>query len=244
MSQVCDSAAALELFDRVVEQPEPDLRGLCNALYAVQNDNTGVGLMPERARRYLECAEPFGPQNPEILHNGACVLAELGDTQCLHWIEAALRHGFEAPYQLDSRGRILSFEDAYCPEVFEQFAKAVVLPDVFTRTLGQLEKTSAAAVAGGYVEAVRALEEAFEQAGTPLRTLWTGGGDTVHFIATTPAVAQTWTGRAVVHQEDGAPLGSCMPARDTFFEHLGHALGWPRELEVPQGFSARVWREG
>jgi len=56
-----------------------ELRGLNNALYAISDDNTGLGVQPVRARNYLAAAEPWGPKNPAIYYTGACLWQELGE---------------------------------------------------------------------------------------------------------------------------------------------------------------------
>lgn len=75
-----DFAGALKLFDAAMHG-ELDPRACANPLYAVQDDNHHLGVMPERARRYLAVCLPFGPQNPTIFLNGAFVCMELNEPE-------------------------------------------------------------------------------------------------------------------------------------------------------------------
>ena len=73
---------ALRIFDAATTVPwhdDPTLYG--NALWAVQNDNHHLGVMPERARTYVARALPHGPRNPAIYANAICVLHELGERE-------------------------------------------------------------------------------------------------------------------------------------------------------------------
>lgn len=58
-----------------------DARACANPLYAVQDDNHHLGVMPERARRYLAACLPHGPENPAIFLNAAFVFMELGEPE-------------------------------------------------------------------------------------------------------------------------------------------------------------------
>ena len=81
---------ALTLYDAALHVEAPPTEACCNALWAVQNGNSGLGVMPERARRYLARATPFGRQNPAIFLNAVFVALELGD------IDAVLAHTRDA----------------------------------------------------------------------------------------------------------------------------------------------------
>jgi hypothetical protein len=84
------------VFDELIQQENPDVRGLNNALYAISDDNTGLGVQPERARKYLAAAQPWGPKNPAIFYTGACLWQELGKPdKVLEWVELALQHGLK-----------------------------------------------------------------------------------------------------------------------------------------------------
>lgn len=49
----------------------------CNALYALQHDNSGLPINSKRNYAFLEKCLPFGPKNPAIYFNAACVYAEM-----------------------------------------------------------------------------------------------------------------------------------------------------------------------
>ncbi|KYG07458.1 hypothetical protein BE21_29360 [Sorangium cellulosum] len=87
---------ALVLFDALLQVKNPDLATYCNALWAVQDDNTHLGKDPERARRYLAACVPHGPENPAIFYNAACVAIELDDIDAaLGFVRDAVRFGYD-----------------------------------------------------------------------------------------------------------------------------------------------------
>ncbi len=90
--------AAWAAFDHVPSDTW-DSSAHANALWAIQADNSGLGLQPERARKYLEKALPYGTRNPAVFFNAACVFVELGDIPaCLVSIQNAVRF---SSHQLD-----------------------------------------------------------------------------------------------------------------------------------------------
>lgn len=120
-----------------------------NALWAIQADNSGLGVQPERAKKYLEKALPFGTRNPTIFYNAACVFIELGNVPaCLVSIQNAVRFSnhqldeamrseplfaklvgtpkFEAAFDVESvsveRERLRAAQDAERKSIFAQAA--------------------------------------------------------------------------------------------------------------------------
>lgn len=90
------SRDALVLFDTLLQVDNPDRSTYCNALWAVQDDNTHLGEDPARARRYLAACLPHGPENPAIFYNAACVAVELGDIEdALGFVRDAVRYGYD-----------------------------------------------------------------------------------------------------------------------------------------------------
>ncbi len=88
-------ADALLLYDDLVRLPNLTREFYCNALWAVMNDNSALGVMPDRARAYLKECLPYAPANPAIFHNAACVLFELGDRDgVVENVKRASKHGF------------------------------------------------------------------------------------------------------------------------------------------------------
>ena len=74
-------AEALDLIEIAIACPsmhEWQHYGL--ALWVIQESNTKIPLDHARARRFLDACLSHGKKRPEILHNAACVFAELGDT--------------------------------------------------------------------------------------------------------------------------------------------------------------------
>ncbi|MBN9160236.1 MAG: hypothetical protein BGO98_11315 [Myxococcales bacterium 68-20] len=66
-----------------------------NALYAVMDDNHHLGVMPERARRYLERCLPNAPRFPAIFYNASGVWLELGDADAsIACVRDAIRYGY------------------------------------------------------------------------------------------------------------------------------------------------------
>lgn len=86
-------ARALVLFDSGLEgRIHPG--SAANPLFAVQNDNNHLGVVPERSRRYLDRCVPFGPKNPTIFLNAACVAVELGELdEAMALLTKAKAHG-------------------------------------------------------------------------------------------------------------------------------------------------------
>lgn len=88
--------AAIEVFELLIDLPDLTQPTYCNALWAIQSDNNGLPVDPDRARRFLAACVPHGPDNPAIFFNAACVHMELGEhDQVLESIEAAIAHGYD-----------------------------------------------------------------------------------------------------------------------------------------------------
>jgi hypothetical protein len=86
---------ALTLCDALVEVDHQELGAYGIALWAVQDDNTHLGVDEKRARRYLERTTPYGKKTPDIHFNAMFVLLELGDHDAaLEQLKAALAGGF------------------------------------------------------------------------------------------------------------------------------------------------------
>ncbi len=86
---------ALVLYDALLEAGNCDSSTCCNALWAVQDDNTHLGVDRARAEKYLALALPEGPGNPAIFFNACCVLVELGEIERgLDQVRAAVAHGY------------------------------------------------------------------------------------------------------------------------------------------------------
>lgn len=93
--------AAAVLFDGLVGHESSDLSIYNNALYGIMADNTGGDVQPERARKYIDAARPYGPRNPSIFYNIACAEMELGNEDAvLENVKLALEHGYEKPEQM------------------------------------------------------------------------------------------------------------------------------------------------
>ncbi len=99
LAQKGSFAAALVLFDAVVEWPRLPVPAqgtwMGNALWAVQADNNKLRVDAARARRYVTLALAYGPANPAIFFNAACVSSELGDHErALSLISLAAHHRY------------------------------------------------------------------------------------------------------------------------------------------------------
>jgi hypothetical protein len=73
--------AALRIHDHLVEVPLKELPSSAGAqaLLHVQDDEHKMGVMRDRARRYLDHYLPFGPENTGIFLNASFVCVELGE---------------------------------------------------------------------------------------------------------------------------------------------------------------------
>lgn len=68
---------------------------MCNATWAAQVDNNKLALNTARTKRYIERALPFGPVNPSLYFNLACLSFEIDDHPgALRMISLAKKHGF------------------------------------------------------------------------------------------------------------------------------------------------------
>lgn len=98
-------AASLEIFDGLVQLSTVDDYSLNNALYAVADDNSKLGVQEARARRFLDAAAGRGPHNPAIFYTGACLWYELGEREkTFEWIALALQHGYDKPQKIFEEG--------------------------------------------------------------------------------------------------------------------------------------------
>ncbi len=91
---------ALMYYDFLFTIPNLETSNYTNALFAVQNDNTGLPINPERNRNYLKVALPHGSENPAIFFNASAVYLEMGENSnsinCLEQLvvyKSALRKG-------------------------------------------------------------------------------------------------------------------------------------------------------
>ena len=163
-------AEAQTLYDAVIEAEQPPLNACATALWAIQNDNSHLGVLEARARRYLERCLPHGPRNPLVFYNAIGVAFELGDIDAaLAMTRDAVRYGFTpladiredrmlAPLKGDPRF-LAAFDD---PELLE------------TRCRRQLPTSDAAhAVAWAQVfDETRPVAGASEAELTALLDLW------------------------------------------------------------------------
>lgn len=73
-----------------------DLSPYCNALYVLQKDNTGLPVNYELNHLFLEKCLPFGPKNPAIYFNAACLYAEMDDVDAaIECINKAREHNYD-----------------------------------------------------------------------------------------------------------------------------------------------------
>lgn len=63
----------------------------CNALWVLQNDNTGLPVNQKLNQAFLEKCLPFGPKNPAIYFNALCLYVEMNDLDqaftCLKFVK-------------------------------------------------------------------------------------------------------------------------------------------------------------
>ena len=114
---------ALQLFDFLVEIPDLDLTVYNNALWAVMHDNNKLPIDPVRDRKYLKACLPYGPQNPAIFYNAACIYFELGELdKVFENIKLAIKYNYENIEAL--RTEPLFAPIVNDPKFIESFAKA------------------------------------------------------------------------------------------------------------------------
>jgi hypothetical protein len=73
-----------------------DLSPYCNALYVLQQDNTGLPVNYELNHLFLEKCLPFGPKNPAIYFNAACLYAEMKNVDAVfECIDLARKYNYD-----------------------------------------------------------------------------------------------------------------------------------------------------
>ncbi len=72
-----------------------------NALWTVMRDNNKLPLDREREKKYLLACLPYGPKNPAIYYNAACIYFELGKLEKVFGsIRLAIEHGYDKVEQM------------------------------------------------------------------------------------------------------------------------------------------------
>lgn len=78
-----DFVQAIKLYQIIlnteIHSNERDLSIYCNALYAVQHDNSGLGVDAKLNKEFLKKCLPYADRNPAIYFNAACLYAEMND---------------------------------------------------------------------------------------------------------------------------------------------------------------------
>lgn len=138
--------------------------------------------------------------------------------------------------ELHREGRLMACEDKYSPGIFDLFRRKVELPEA-AKAISRdgLDPRD-------YLPLVRAVEARFAEAGTPLCTMWTGGGDHLYFVAVRPETADRWVNRVIGRTHAGEPLGLCRPRWDVLFDHLGYALRWSDHKKTLPGWEPVAWK--
>lgn len=76
-------------------QKVSDLTPYCNALYVLQHDNTGLPIDASLNQYFLDKCLPYGPKNPAIYFNAACLYAEMNLVdQAIDCIVLARQHKY------------------------------------------------------------------------------------------------------------------------------------------------------
>lgn len=86
---------ALAIYDSVLDG-KLEAAAAANPLYAVQAENNKLPIDAARHRRYIDTLVPFGPKNPAVFLNAACVACELESyDEAVQLLTQAKAHGFE-----------------------------------------------------------------------------------------------------------------------------------------------------
>ncbi len=128
--------------------------------------------------------------------------------------------------RMDAGGWLMSCEDKYSYEILEPFGYHGELPET----------------AAEFLSLAQEIEERFREAGTPLCTLWTGGGDHLYFLTVDPEVHERWVNRALGHTHSGEPLGLCRPRWDRLLGFFAYALRWPESELTLSEWEPPKWR--
>jgi hypothetical protein len=216
-------------------------------------------MTPEQADALIQVAADFSRGNTEIVGAMRAAIAKPPRTkeEVGHYLsgnENDFENCFRCMVSL-LRPFTTSAEDKYVYEIFDQWfgEERIVrhappeLVRLFPEFLaseaeqrdeedaspdsGQAVKRATERVRRYYVEGVRAVERAFEEAGRPLLCFDKAGGDTLDFASVEPSVADRWRGKVLGHTYRGEELGIRAPMWDVFWHHVEYALGL--ELGAP-----------
>ncbi len=100
---------AIELFDLAlsIEAPRPPRERLelyANALYPLQHDNSKLPVDAGLNRRFLARTLPFGPHNPGIYFNAACLYVEMNEfDEAVKMVKLAVRNGYDGLAEMKSQ---------------------------------------------------------------------------------------------------------------------------------------------
>jgi len=84
------------LYDDIISCKTNDLSLYCNALYVLQNDNTGLPVNPELNNKFIKASLPYACQNPAVFYNIACLHNEMKEyDKAYDMVKMALDHKYD-----------------------------------------------------------------------------------------------------------------------------------------------------
>jgi tetratricopeptide (TPR) repeat protein len=90
-------ALALNINIEAGKETLVDLSMYCNALYAIQKDNNGLPINKQLNLEFLEKCLTWGPKNPAIFFNAACVYTEMEEFEHTYMcINLAKKYNYES----------------------------------------------------------------------------------------------------------------------------------------------------
>lgn len=126
-------AYSVEMFSLAINAHPSNIKSYQTLLWLLLEDNTGIPINEEKARRILAKCLPHGKINADIHYNAACVYMELGEPDnALIQIELAIKR---------EPDNILRIESMFEEEIFAPIAKTKRFREIFTRALPPKEKT-------------------------------------------------------------------------------------------------------
>lgn len=101
---------SIKLYEQIIDYPHQDLSIYCNALYVLQNDNSGLPVNYDLNKKFLSQCLKHAPENPAIFFNAACLYVEMGEyNQAYHMIKQAIEHNYKNIESMKNQILVLNF---------------------------------------------------------------------------------------------------------------------------------------
>lgn len=101
---------SIKLYEQIINYPHGDLSIYCNALYVLQNDNSGLPVDCDLNKKFLNQCLKYASENPAIFFNAACLYVEMGEyNQAYDMIKKAIEHNYKKIESMKNQILVLNF---------------------------------------------------------------------------------------------------------------------------------------